>query len=134
MLPARPHLRTIAAYLRLRARLGRAWKERDVQGVLRELDAGGGHLPEHGLAESVRVAEHLAARLRGPNTCLFRALARYGVCVRAGVDVELRLGVREKGANDLDGHAWVIAYGAPWLEPAAPPHHVTLSHRHPSMI
>lgn len=70
----------------------------------------------------------IAARLPVPNTCLYRALARYGLCARANVDVELRLGVRT-GAEDLEGHAWVLRDGEPWLEPGEPPHEVTLAHR-----
>jgi hypothetical protein len=126
--PGRPHLRTVAAYLALRRRLGRDWEERDVRALLAELDRGGPRLPADGLEASLRVAERLAARLPWPNTCLFRALARYGVCVRAGVDVELRLGVRGRD-DDLEGHAWVLRAGRPWLEPEPPPHRVTLAHR-----
>ena len=97
----------------------------DLPALLTRLDTQGVRVPESGLDESVRLGELIAARLPLPNTCLFRALARYSIGRRARVDVELRLGVR----GDLEGHAWVLRDGVPWLEPAAPPHEVTFAHR-----
>ena len=79
-----------------------------------------GPLPLSRVALAVRVAERLAPRVaEGPNTCLFRALARYAVLVERGHAPAFVLGVRETG--ELPAHAWVEISGAAFLEPGPLP-------------
>ncbi|HET7541985.1 MAG TPA: lasso peptide biosynthesis B2 protein [Polyangiaceae bacterium] len=51
-----------------------------------------------------------------PNTCLYRALARYAVLRRTGMDAAFVMGLGPKGVDD-DGHAWVEVGGKPYEEP-----------------
>lgn len=49
-------------------------------------------------------------------TCLYRALARYAVLRRTGMQVTFVMGIGPRGVDD-DGHAWVEVEGAPFEEP-----------------
>jgi transglutaminase superfamily protein len=48
-------------------------------------------------------------------TCLYRALVRYALLVRAGIEVKFVMGVID-GGDDVVGHAWLESGGAPWNE------------------
>lgn len=50
------------------------------------------------------------------NTCLYRALARYAVLRRTGLDATFVMAVGPGGVHD-DGHAWVEVEGQPYVEP-----------------
>ena len=72
--------------------------------------------------DSVRVAGWIDAileRLPWPwrSTCLKRSAVLYHLLRRAGVAVELRIGVRRPGPDQLAAHAWLIRDGQPFLEP-----------------
>lgn len=70
-------------------------------------------LPRAWLERSITCGEGLVSRLRiVPDTCLYRALARYAVLSAAGIPVRFRMGLRKSSAAEhtssvLDGHAWV---------------------------
>lgn len=109
-------------YLEVRSGLARAFDERGLDDLLLTLGVPGARvaLPLPDLACGVTVAELLFARAKsGPNTCLFRALARYAVLVRFGYSPAFVLGMRETG--ELPAHAWVELDGRPFLEPGPLP-------------
>lgn len=91
--------------------------------MLRDLCAEPAPLPMYlslrDLARTVALAERGIARVPGlPNTCLFRALARFGTLVRHGHAPVFVLGVRDE--LDGEGHAWVEVDGSPFLEASLP--------------
>lgn len=49
-------------------------------------------------------------------TCLKRAGVLYALLRRAGVEVELHIGVKRDDAGALAAHAWLMRNGAPFLE------------------
>lgn len=96
--------------------------------VARELDASGMRellarlerdrrrvLALEDVALATRIAERaLGGGRMGGDTCLYRALARYGALVAAGHAPRFVMGV---DPHDIDrGHAWVELDGSPWLE------------------
>lgn len=70
--------------------------------------------------DAVRVIEGFEAALRrfprGTGTCLTRTLWRAIALRRAGVAVDVVLGVRKDAAGRPEGHAWLEREGAPFLE------------------
>ncbi|HVW28576.1 MAG TPA: lasso peptide biosynthesis B2 protein [Polyangiaceae bacterium] len=71
------------------------------------------------LARAVRLAERVAPRLSStPNTCLFRALARYALLSSHAHRATFVLGVAAR--PEEPGHAWVEVSGEPFLEPGDP--------------
>jgi hypothetical protein len=81
------------------------------------------------VAESVIAAsERLFERLHLlPDTCLYRALARYAVLRRAGHPARFVMGLDPKAA-DIVGHAWVELDGEPVGETLEPGLTVTFSY------
>lgn len=67
----------------------------------------------------IRIAEPIAARLvpRHANTCLYRALARYGALTSCGIRATFVLGLPPP---DGDGHAWIEIEGRPFNERGTP--------------
>ena len=61
-------------------------------------------------------SEVMAARLRAPNTCLYRAMARFVGLRSAGIPARFRMGIRRDDADA--GHAWVEVGGVPVGEDA----------------
>jgi Transglutaminase-like superfamily len=62
-------------------------------------------------------AERGIARLRWvTSSCLYRALARYALLRRIGVEADFVMGLDKKGVAK-DGHAWIEFGGAPFEEP-----------------
>lgn len=85
------------------------------------------------LRRAVSGVERVARFVPGlPNTCLYRALARYRVYRRMGVPVEFVMGVVPLGDGNLKGHAWLEFGGRPLFETLDSDFHVTL--RHPSPV
>ncbi len=82
----------------------------------------------------VRAVDVVAARAPGPDTCLFRALARYAALRQARVDARFVVGVAaapsssssssspssSSGGLPFVAHAWIEVAGHPVFE-AAPP-------------
>jgi len=67
------------------------------------------------LAPVVVRCEALSSRSRLlPDTCLYRALARFALLRSRGADATFVLALPSGGRGD--GHAWVEVDGAPWLE------------------
>lgn len=61
-------------------------------------------------------SEVMAARLRAPNTCLFRAMTRFVGLRSAGIAANFRMGIRR---DDIEAaHAWVEVGGVPVGEDA----------------
>ena len=54
----------------------------------------------------------------GPDTCLYRALARYALLRESGYAPRFVMGVDEDDV--ASGHAWLELDGAPFLEPGSP--------------
>ena len=50
-------------------------------------------------------------------TCLYRALGRYAVLRRTGMNATFVMALGPQGVQD-DGHAWVEVEGKPFEEPA----------------
>ena len=67
--------------------------------------------------------DRLLCALPGPwrHTCLKRSAILYHLLRRAGLPVELCIGVRRESAGPLTAHAWLIRDGAPYLERAESP-------------
>jgi hypothetical protein len=121
-------IRAAARYLALRASIARRYEESALDALLRGLDRDRGTARSlDDLASGVRIGEAIARRARlGPDTCLFRALARYALLRRAGHAARFCMSVDD--ADPSRGHAWVEVGGAPWLEPASPPYRRTFEH------
>ncbi|MFT3775555.1 MAG: lasso peptide biosynthesis B2 protein [Minicystis sp.] len=61
----------------------------------------------------IAASEQVIERLRVvPDTCLYRALARYAVLRRAGHPARFVMGLDPR-ASDISGHAWVEIDGEP---------------------
>jgi hypothetical protein len=71
-----------------------------------------------GLRRDLLRTEFVVKHLPGvAGTCLYRALARYAVLRRTGLDATFIMGLGPQGVDD-DGHAWVEIEGKPFEEPA----------------
>lgn len=75
-------------------------------------------IPLEILEPSFELAEKILARLPlHPNTCLYRALARYALLRRAGYKARFVMGIFDhsqtpaKQSQALSGHAWVELFG-----------------------
>ncbi len=81
------------------------------------------------VVEIAKLTEHVLRNRRYPRTtCLQRALTRYAMLRRRGVDTTFVVGVRE-GSVPLVGHAWLERGGQPFLERELPD--CTPTFRHP---
>ncbi len=79
------------------------------------------------LARTIVLAERVSRRLRlGPDTCLYRGLARYATARAAGRDARFVMGVDPDDATT--GHAWIEVDGLAVLEDAAARYLRTLEH------
>ncbi len=67
---------------------------------------------EDALLAAEKVIEHLRVV---PDTCLYRALARYAVLRSAGYPARFVMGL-SPGAPEITGHAWIELDGAPMGE------------------
>jgi hypothetical protein len=114
----------------LAARIG-AWAlvaHRPLPEVLSALTPRAVRRAPRDLAEdAARASERLARRLRVvPDTCLYRALARYAVLRHAGHPARFVMGL-DPAAAQIEGHAWVELDGEPVGETLAPGLKVTFS-------
>jgi len=76
-----------------------------------------------GLRRDLLRTEFVVRHLPGvAGTCLYRALARYAVLRRTGLDATFVMGVGPRGVDD-DGHAWVEVAGKPFEEPTDVSHY-----------
>lgn len=68
-------------------------------------------------AEIVAMVERWLGRLPPPwrLSCLTRSVVLYHLFRRAGIPVDLVVGVRRSG-DEMQAHAWLAANGAPYLE------------------
>jgi hypothetical protein len=81
------------------------------------------------LALAVRVSESLCARLRLPNTCLYRALSRWVLLRSLGRRAQFVVALDSELGGD-QAHAWVEDEGKAFLENVHPRH--VVMYRHPS--
>jgi hypothetical protein len=87
--------------------------------VLAALDQGGTlHVDRHELLATVERVTDLATRRRWPlgTACLQRALLRYALLRRHGVEPRFVIGVRPGGRDGFEAHAWLTLDGAPIME------------------
>ncbi|MCS6800108.1 MAG: lasso peptide biosynthesis B2 protein [Myxococcota bacterium] len=121
----RPLLRTRlgrrGAYLAVRAAL-RGWFDRmPLDRLLEHLDdrgaAGAPLAPFDEVVEDIARAETMARRLRlRPESCLYRALARFALLRATGHDVRFAIAIG-RSAPEVAAHAGVEHEGRPLLEP-----------------
>jgi hypothetical protein len=120
--------RAVAARLRAVTLLAR----RPLPEVLRALTpAPARRVPREVVEAVIAASEQLTTRLRVvPDTCLYRALARYAVLCRAGHPARFVMGLDPR-ADDISGHAWVELDGEPVGETLERPLTVTFSYPSP---
>jgi hypothetical protein len=103
----------------LRVALDRLLRRRPLPEVLRAItprDRFAVPAPLDEVERALAASERWAVRLRFvPNTCLYRAMARYAVLRRAGHPARFVMGLRP-GDAEINGHAWVELGGAPAFE------------------
>ena len=85
--------------------------------------------PSHGEGKGVfeqiaRATERLPGLRSRRTTCLIRALTRYTLLRRRGINAAFVMGVRTAG-GDVEGHAWIEVGGDPVMEHEAPDFEVT---------
>lgn len=81
--------------------------------------------------QSIAASEGVARRIPAvPDTCLYRALARYAVLVGAGYPARFVMGIEPSSAA-LSGHAWVELDGASVGETLDPGLVITYSYPKP---
>jgi hypothetical protein len=86
------------------------------------------------VAATIRVVDAVVARTPvGPQTCLFRALARYAALRQARVDATFCMGVRADQPN-IAAHAWVEVGGVAVFEVEAPRYLETFRWPRPTML
>ena len=121
-------LRLAARYVALRRHIARAYDERALDDLLRALDrAAPREIAIADASAAIVLGERIARRARlDPDTCLYRALARYALLHRAGHAPRFVMGIDEH--DPASGHAWVELDGAPFLERPLPPYRRTLQH------
>ena len=75
-----------------------------------------GRIPLPAVEDALLAAEKVIELLRVvPDTCLYRALARYAVLRSAGHPARFVMGL-SPGAPEITGHAWIELDGAPMGE------------------
>ena len=115
-----PHrIRLGAQTLSLRLRLDGMVRRNSIPGLLVTLTPkhpSPGRIPLPTVEDALLAAEKVIERLRVvPDTCLYRALARYAVLRGAGHPARFVMGL-SPGAAEITGHAWIELDGAPMGE------------------
>lgn len=108
--------RALRRYVRARSIVARELEASGMRELLARLErARRRAIPLDDVARATRIAERaLGGGRLGADTCLYRALARYGALLAAGHAPRFVMGI---DPHDIDrGHAWVELDGAPWLE------------------
>lgn len=109
----------VVDYLRIRMQLARDYPHASLLDLLNhgtEVEAVmGRRTPISVLLRSIRIAEKLAKGLGAPDTCLFRAIARFRLLRRARFPVAFCMGISPD--DTAVGHAWVELDGSGVLEP-----------------
>jgi hypothetical protein len=117
--------RTTLALIALRVRLPILVRVQPLDRVVARATRGGALRAADPTIERV---ERAISRARVvPDTCLYRALARFAVLRRSGRDVRFVMGVKDDG-NDLTGHAWIEEDGAPLGEALDADYSITYAH------
>ena len=119
----------------LRLRLAAMLRDRSMPELLRDLTPRSPRSPRTprstplpSVQVALSAAEALLARVPvAPDTCLYRALARYSILRSAGHPARFVMGIRP-GAPDITGHAWVEIDGRPYREDVDPALIVTYSY------
>jgi hypothetical protein len=130
---SRLRLRAHAAVVRLR--LASLLRRRSLPGLLGELTPAPDEvdpMPLASVEEALASVEAILERVRVvPDTCLYRALARYAVLRRAGHAARFVMAVKRR-APELTGHAWIELDGEPYCETVDPDLAVTFAYPDPS--
>lgn len=113
----------------LRLRLAAMVRDRSMPDLLRALTpTSSGVTPLPSLGRALSASEALFARVPvAPDTCLYRALARYAILRGGGHPARFVMGVLP-GQPDIMGHAWVEIEGRPYREVVDPALVVTYSY------
>lgn len=119
----RDRVRLGAQVITLRLRLSSLLRRRSLSDLLESLTPPryGAEAPLHAAASALSAAELLVSRVPTvPNTCLYRALARYAVLRSAGHPARFMMALDPSRGDDIEGHAWVELDGAPFGEVVDP--------------
>jgi hypothetical protein len=116
----------------LRLRLAALVRDRSMPDILRELTPSTPRSPRAtplpSLGRALTASEALFARVPvAPDTCLYRALARYAILRSGGHPARFVMGIRP-GQPEITGHAWVEIEGRPYREDVDPGLVVTYSY------
>lgn len=115
------HLRISLGLVAHRALMQRRFEKRSLDALLASLTShlsGRQRVSLAGAERSIRRAERLSRAFDLPDTCLYRALARYAVLRRAGFPAVFLMGLPRAGGGE-PGHAWVEVLGRPFAESAS---------------
>ena len=132
----RPH--RLVRYVLVRRHLGKAIGDQSLRVLPARLDALSAVSIAHDaadIADTLPPLERWVSRARVlPDTCLYRAAARFVVLRAAGLAPRLVVGAARDGtsAGALIGHAWVEVDGAPFLEPEDPRARFRTTWSHPA--
>lgn len=110
-------LRVLLGLVAHRALMQRRFERRSLDVLLASLtfrSSGPQGLSLSAAERSIRRAERLSRALDLPDTCLYRALARYAVLQRVGFPAVFLMGLPRDGSEQ--GHAWVEVSGRPFAE------------------
>ena len=91
--------------------------------VASRMAASGKSRPLPPIAPLVAEVDFWLTRLPWPwrSTCLKSSVILYALLRPAGVDIELRIGVKRQADRSFEAHAWLMHEGAPYLErPTSP--------------
>lgn len=135
-------VRLVAKAVVLRLRLAAMMRERSLPELLEALTPGspGGTtsewigpradraVPLPQIQKSLSATEEILARVPiAPDTCLYRALARYAILRSAGHPARFVMGI-QPGRDEITGHAWVELGGEPVGEDVDPDIVVTFAY------
>ncbi|UJR80436.1 lasso peptide biosynthesis B2 protein [Sandaracinus amylolyticus] len=113
--------RCAARYVALRIDVVRRFRSDPLDALLASLDrpTARATLTREDVTAGIAFGEGVSRRCAiGPDTCLYRALARYALLRESGYAPRFVMGVDEDDV--ASGHAWLELDGAPFLEPGSP--------------
>lgn len=113
-----------AQVITLRLRLSSMLRRSSLSDLLESLtppSVDGVKAPLDAAASALSAAEALVSRVPAvPNTCLYRALARYAVLRSAGHPARFVMALDPSRRDAIEGHAWVELDGSPFGEVVDP--------------
>jgi hypothetical protein len=120
--------RAVGTRLRLRSLV----RDSSLPDLLRALSPGAVEAkPLEVVEDALSTSQRIVSRLRLPDTCLYRSLARYALLRRAGHPVRFVMAIDPK-KPELEGHAWIELDGVPLGEEVEPGLAVTFTYPPPA--